>query len=295
MTITLNSPSLNSPPVSQAEALVLAYRSLAVHLLADVFGRPVSKPNAAGVRPSEAHDPSLSHPAQIDLLKLKLHTGVKAITRHSTPEEILSASRSIEETFAELSAAYGFSDASGSRTVASENNPIRAAQAPATPATATPASAAPAPGGEASLELQPRSVVSLALNEARTTPGSFLAVLPIERFPIYQSRFGARVADDIFRFFVLHLKRRLRPTDLIFHWSPGVVLAIIQRPVTLDSVRAEFVRFGLNKIEQSVSLGEGRFFTLSMASNFAVLGVEKTATNDQIVQKIENLLKISAA
>jgi hypothetical protein len=32
-----------------------------------------------------------------------------------------------------------------------------------------------------------------------------------------------------------------------------------------------------------------------MACNFAVLGVEKTASNDQIVQKIENLLKISAA
>ncbi|MBZ2178798.1 MAG: hypothetical protein K7J47_13930 [Acidobacteria bacterium] len=288
MPITLNSPSLQSPPVSQVEALILAYRSLADHLLADVFGRPVSKTNTSGIRPTEAHDPLISHLAQIDLLRLKLHTRVKAVTRHSTPEEILSASRSIEETFAELSAAYGFRDAPDSRTVEPEHNPIQAAQAPT-------ASAAPAPGGEASLELQPRSAVSLALSEARATPGSFLAVLPIERFPIYQSRFGAKVADDIFSFFVLHLKRRLRPADQIFHWSPGVVLAIIHRPVTLDSVRAEFVRFGLNKIEQSVSLGEGRFFTLSMACNFAVLGVEKTASNDQIVQKIENLLKISAA
>jgi hypothetical protein len=65
MPITLNSPSLQSPPVSQVEALILAYRSLADHLLADVFGRPVSKTNTSGIRPTEAHDPLISHLAQI--------------------------------------------------------------------------------------------------------------------------------------------------------------------------------------------------------------------------------------
>jgi hypothetical protein len=333
ITLTPPSPTAPSLSASRADALIAAYRSLTEYLIEEVFGHPIAKPdNPAGAeRQANAASPAHGSATQIDLLKLKIHTRLMAITRHSTPEEILSASSTIQESFAELSAVWGLLDASVHQNIESGNHSRQAAPPTAAPA-ATPAAAAapppspeppikpapapdpapapkpaptpdpvpapkpaPPPNPDDSLRLQPRTLFPIALNEARTCPGSYLAVLPIERFAIYQSRFGAKVCEEIFHFFVLYLKRRLRPTDQIFHWAPGVVLAIIQRPITLDSVRAEFVRFGLNKIEQSVPLGEGRFFNLVMASNFAVLGVEKTATNDQIVQKIENLLKISAA
>lgn len=315
ITLTPPSPTAPSLSASRADALIAAYRSLTEYLIEEVFGHPIAKPDApAGAeRQANATSPAHRSATQIDLLKLKIHTRLMAITRHSTPEEILSASSTIQESFAELSAVWGLLDASVHQNIESVNHSRQAAPPTAAPA-ATPAAAAapppspeppikpapapdpaPAPNPDDSLKLQPRALFPFALNEARTCPGSYLAVLPIERFPIYQSRFGPKVCEEIFHFFILYLKRRLRPTDQIFHWAPGVVLAIIQRPITLDSVRAEFVRFGLNKIEQSVPLGEGRFFNLVMASNFAVLGVEKTATNDQIVKKIENLLKISAA
>ena len=171
-----------------------------------------------------------------------------------------------------------------------EPAPLPAAQAP-TPAPNSPAESAPAP---TTAEIQPRSLFEFALNEARQASGCFLAVLPIERFSIYQSRFGTHVAKDIFDYFSQYLRRRLRPTDQIFYWADGVVLAIVPRTVSIDSVRAEFMRLGLQKVEQTVSLGGGRSFHLSMSSNFAVLGVEKGATNDQLIKKIDNLLLVSA-
>jgi GGDEF domain-containing protein len=133
-----------------------------------------------------------------------------------------------------------------------------------------------------------------ALNEARQSSGCFLAVLPIERFSVYQSRFGTQVAKDIFDYFAQYMRQRLQPTDQIFCWADGVVLAIISRTVGLDSVRAEFMRLGLQKIEQTVPLGGGRSFNLSMSSNFAVLGVEKGATNEQLIHKVDNLLLVNA-
>lgn len=171
-----------------------------------------------------------------------------------------------------------------------EPAPAPAAQAP-TAAPNSPAELAPAP---TSAEIQPRSLFQFALDEARQASGCFLAVLPIERFSIYQSRFGTQAAKDIFDYFSQYLRRRLRPTDQIFYWADGVVLAIVPRTVGIDSVRAEFMRLGLQKVEQTVSLGGGRSFHLSMSSNFAVLGVEKGATNEQLIKKIDNLLLVSA-
>lgn len=143
-------------------------------------------------------------------------------------------------------------------------------------------------------EIQPRSLFPFALNEARSTSGCFLAVLPIERFSMYQSRFGAQVAKEIFDYFAQYLRRCLHPTDQIFCWADGVVLAIIFRTVSIDSVRAELMRLGLQKVEQTVPLGGGRFFNLCMSSNVAVLGVEKSATNEQVINKIDNLVVVSA-
>jgi len=159
------------------------------------------------------------------------------------------------------------------------------------PAPISPAKRAPVP---ATAELQPRSLFPFALNEARQSSGCFLAVLPIERFSVYQSRFGTQVAKDIFDYFAQYMRQRLQPTDQIFCWADGVVLAIISRTVGLDSVRAEFMRLGLQKIEQTVPLGGGRSFNLSMSSNFAVLGVEKGATNEQLIHKVDNLLLVNA-
>ena len=137
-----------------------------------------------------------------------------------------------------------------------EPTPERAAQA-ATTAPESPADSAPAP---TTAEIQPRSLFPSALNEARQAPGCFLAVLPIERFTIYHSRFGPQAAKDIFDYFAQYLRRRLRPTDRIFCWADGVVLAIITRTVSIDSVRAEFMRLGLQKVEQTVTLGGGSSF-----------------------------------
>ena len=63
------------------------------------------------------------------------------------------------------------------------------------------------------LELLPRLAVEGALEEARQTPGSFIAILPIDRFSIFQTRFGPDIAAEIFQFFLMHIRSRLLPTD----------------------------------------------------------------------------------
>ena len=140
------------------------------------------------------------------------------------------------------------------------------------------------------LELLPRLAVEGALDEARQTPGSFIAILPIDRFSVFQTRFGPDVATQIFQFFFMHIRSRMLPTDQLFHWNDGAILAIVQRPFPLDSVRAEFARFGSHKLEQTVSLGGGRSILLGIASTFAVFGGDEGRSTLQFIRKIDTFL-----
>lgn len=144
------------------------------------------------------------------------------------------------------------------------------------------------------LELLPRLSVEGALEEARQTPGTFIAILPIDRFAVFQSRFGAEIAEDIFQFFLMQLRARLLPTDQIFFWADGVILAIVQRPFSLDSVRAEFARFATHKLEHTVSLGGGRSILLGITSNLAVFGADEGRNTLQLIRKIDTFLLAQA-
>jgi hypothetical protein len=144
------------------------------------------------------------------------------------------------------------------------------------------------------LELLPRLAVEGALDEARQTPGAFVAILPIDRFTVFQSRFGPEIAEDIFQFFLMQLRGRLLPTDQIFLWTDGVILAIVQRPFNLDSVRAEFARFATHKLEHTVSLGGGRSILLGITSNLAVFGADEGRSTLQLIRKIDTFLLAQA-
>ena len=140
------------------------------------------------------------------------------------------------------------------------------------------------------LELLPRLAVEGALEEARQTPGSFVAILPIDRFSVFQTRFGPEIAAEIFQFFLMHIRSRMLPTDQLFHWNDGAILAIVQRPFQLDSVRAEFARFGSHKLEHTVSLGGGRSIMLGIGSTFAVFGADEGRSTLQFIRKIDTFL-----
>lgn len=144
------------------------------------------------------------------------------------------------------------------------------------------------------LELLPRLSVEGALEEARQAPGAFVAILPIDRFAVFQSRFGAEIAEDIFQFFLMQLRGRLLPTDQIFFWTDGVILAIVQRPFNLDSVRAEFARFATHKLEHTVSLGGGRSILLGITSNLAVFGADEGRSTLHLIRKIDTFLLAQA-
>ncbi len=144
------------------------------------------------------------------------------------------------------------------------------------------------------LELLPRLSVEGALEEARQTPGSFIAILPIDRFVVFQTRFGPEIAEEIFQFFLMQLRGRLLPTDQIFLWADGVILAIVQRPFNLDSVRAEFARFATHKLEHTVSLGGGRSILLGITSNLAVFGADEGRNTLQLIRKIDTFLLAQA-
>jgi GGDEF domain-containing protein len=163
-------------------------------------------------------------------------------------------------------------------------------EAPA-PALSTASAAAPVrPIEKTAMELLPRLAVEGALDEARQCPGSFIAILPVDRFAVMQSRFGPDVAEEVFQFFFMHLRSRLLPTDQLFAWSDGTILAIVQRPFSLDSVRAEFSRLGTHKLEHTFALGGGRSILLGITSNFAVFGADEGRSTLQLIRKIDTFL-----
>jgi diguanylate cyclase (GGDEF)-like protein len=118
--------------------------------------------------------------------------------------------------------------------------------------------------------LPPRPAAESVLDEACLSEvPAFAAVMVIDRLPTFNVRFGHAVGDQVLRLFTRFLKGQLSAEDRLFRWSGPTLVALLNRPGTIEQVCSEIGRIMKRTLEQKVRT-ETCTISLPIAARWAV-------------------------
>jgi diguanylate cyclase (GGDEF)-like protein len=125
----------------------------------------------------------------------------------------------------------------------------------------------------------------------QTDPPSYVAVMTLDRLPIFNMRFGHSVGDEVLRYFGEFLQGRLRPGDRIFRWSGAALLVLLPRPNRLEIVRDEVARLMDVRCEHTVQTAS-RTVLLPIAARWTVF--PSMAAPRLLIHKIDAFAEMKA-
>lgn len=138
--------------------------------------------------------------------------------------------------------------------------------------------------------LPARADAENALLRARGRKNTYLALLPVDRLDLVNSRFGSKSTDIVVKYFANYVHDHLLGNDELFRWSNNAFLALVERPQPLDTVRADLSRFASAKLELTLD-HHGREILLPISSSWVLLSAREGRSHEALVQKIDNFLK----
>jgi len=103
----------------------------------------------------------------------------------------------------------------------------------------------------------------------QTDPPSYVAVMVLDRVPMFNARFGHSVGDEVLRYFGEFLQAQLREGDRIFRWGRATLVALLPRPNCLEIVRDEVARLMDARCEHTVQTAS-RTILLAIAARWTV-------------------------
>jgi len=139
-------------------------------------------------------------------------------------------------------------------------------------------------------DLPARADAEDALYQARQRKNMYVAVLPVDRLALINSRFGSDSMDQAVKFFAAHLQRHLAPTDLLFRWSEHAFLALVERAQAPDTVRADLSKFASAKLELVLE-HHGREILLPVSSTWVLLPVGEGRSYEAMTTKIDAFIR----
>lgn len=128
-----------------------------------------------------------------------------------------------------------------------------------------------------------------AITQARGKTNHFLAILPIDRFSLIQSRFGADSADRVAAFSATHFSEHLQPGDRLFRWGTNAFVLLLERAAPADTVRSEVSRWASQKLELTLE-HHGREILLPISSSWVSFPATDGRSRDALVEKIDAFL-----
>jgi GGDEF domain-containing protein len=155
-------------------------------------------------------------------------------------------------------------------------------------ATALPLTAADSGPG---LSYRPEAEEALA-RASQTDPPSYVAVMALDRIPVFNMRFGHQVGEEVMRFYGESLRTRLRASDRVFQWSDTALLALLPRPNRLEIVRDEIARLMEVRCEHTVQTAS-RTILLPIAARWTVF--PSMAAPRLLILKIDGFTEMKAA
>jgi len=104
--------------------------------------------------------------------------------------------------------------------------------------------------------LRGRAAAERFLQEMLDKPGrKYVLTMVMERFELITSRFGATVAEAAVRSLSQHVDRQLPGCVGLFRWTGPALVAVLNRPESIDMVRNQVKRALETRLEKSFSIG----------------------------------------
>jgi GGDEF domain-containing protein len=128
-----------------------------------------------------------------------------------------------------------------------------------------------------------------AITQARRNANQYVAILPIDRYSLIQSRFGADSADRVASFTATHCSQHLQPGDRLFRWNTNAFVLLVERSTPADTVRSEIHRWASLKLELTLE-HHGRELLLPISSSWVSFPASEGRSRDALVEKIDAFL-----
>lgn len=112
----------------------------------------------------------------------------------------------------------------------------------------------------------------------------FAVVFALERLQAINLKFGRQVGDEILNKFSGAIRKKMPPSDRLFRWSGPVLLAILSRPGSIESVRGEVACIAEGNLEYIIETST-RSVLIPIAAQWSVF--PKTAATHLLCQRID--------
>ena len=126
----------------------------------------------------------------------------------------------------------------------------------------------PAHDAATGFPLRPAAEVALA-SASQAGTSAYAAVIVLDRLQAVNLKFGRTVGDEVLGEFARMVGKKLSRGDQLFRWTGPVLVAIVSRPSTIDSVRSEIAHILGAKVEHTVKTGS-RSILIPIAARWAV-------------------------
>jgi GGDEF domain-containing protein len=115
----------------------------------------------------------------------------------------------------------------------------------------------------------------------------YVAVMVVNRVQPVNARFGMEAGDRMLARFKEHIEGQILESDKLFRWRGPAIIAILERPETLDSVRLMVSRMNKATINESLSLS-GRSVLIPISAAWSVF--QLSSTPEAIAKEIETFI-----
>jgi diguanylate cyclase (GGDEF)-like protein len=134
----------------------------------------------------------------------------------------------------------------------------------------TAAASSVGPGRDPTTGLPMRDAAEASLME-RCASGKkgYVALMMVDRIQTYNARFGRKVGDDVLVHFAQFLREALPAKDSLFRWTGPTVVALLDRQIEAEDVRAE-VRRIVERIPEFTVRTDSRTAMLPIAARWGV-------------------------
>ncbi|HEY1756443.1 MAG TPA: diguanylate cyclase [Bryobacteraceae bacterium] len=149
-----------------------------------------------------------------------------------------------------------------------------------------------APAPDPSTGLRGRSAAIAAMGEAALTPEpGFAALFIVDGVVQINSQLGYAAGDQILKFYMEELHRRLPIADQLFRWSGPAFLALLSRSEPIEEVREHLGMMAPRKLERTLDLAD-RTAPVSISASWAVFPVALPI--DEVIARLDRFLSTPA-
>lgn len=212
----------------------------------------------------------------------RLHTIEKQLERASVLEDIRALKSRLSECLQAVREEVRLQREEMARTMTELKNEIKRAQERRTvsaPPPPKPATASALAMGRAEAEQALAQALEQGLH-------AYAALFVVDRIEIINARFGSNAGEQLVQFFRHHLTEGLLRSDPVYRWSAASLVALLDRPYSLDDARAEVQHVVSVRLEKTIQIGT-RTVLLPITSHWSVLPVFEAASLQELIADLD--------